>query len=190
MKNLFTLLVLVSCIQVIGQSRNSELLRLRSGDYSLGDPIANNSELVFFNGRTQLIVQFDEWPDTELREALSTSGLKLPYYLDGKSFLGVVNSSFVNNIPQGIRLYPFQPEMKLSEELLQGELPIHATSGKRIMVMCIHLGQFNHADIREDLESHGYHILEDHSNQGSFSLMIDWNELEDVLELPTTGSTI
>jgi len=144
-------LLLLGAISLNGQNKTDQIdrLHLKSGVFHLQDPITTFTDLSFFKGKATVIVRFDELISQNKKKELKSKGLEIPYYLDGTTYLGIIDETFEPYFGQSeISIYDLSPEMKLDEDLFNDDLPFHAISGEYYLISAIHLGQFSHETIK------------------------------------------
>ncbi len=134
------------------------------------------------------IIQFEQIPSQEQKEALEEKGVRFIYYQPYKAYyVGMQKEIHSKDLEgYGIRsLFKYEAAFKMTEHVVAGNIPSHAKLGNgKAEYIVSYLDDISEAQIESLLSKEGYEANEINDQGYAFTIGLDQAKLNDLLELP------
>src|SRR5688572_23355980 len=179
--------------QFSSASSNYDLL-FKSGSVSISenieqfisDPAIQPGEV--FSNRYFRIVQFHNIPSVSQRQTLEAGGIKLTSYFPNYAYLAIINQSADLNLLRtaGARaVVVFQPDWKMQQALLNGELPEHAKPDKQHIDLMVRYYKGLEADqVAAALQSNNYSLIRRYDYGSWIEIRVKISDINQLASLP------
>ncbi|MBS1759414.1 MAG: S8 family serine peptidase [Bacteroidetes bacterium] len=190
-----TVIYMLFAFSVNAQNDNRYQLSLKSGSFTPAKNITS-IEIDSFNqtakkglGKSLVILQFEEIPNTTTIENLKQQGIELLDYIPNFAYTATISGSLnATTLTQAKTraVFELQPEMKMQPELTKGIYPSWAVKGDNKLNVWISFPKtFSYQEVAQQLASRNFEIVStDYNKYQIISLQITTTRLNELASLP------